>query len=152
MVAPALFSSAHTEWSTPRDLAASLVAEFGIQTDVCADASNAVAECWFDRETDGLAQGWTGACWMNPPFGKDIGRWVAKAAESAREGATVVCLLPVRSDTRWWHASVWDEERHRPQRRVEIRFLRGRLKFGGAKNTAPFPVAVVIFHPHAKTP
>lgn len=148
MVAPALFSSAHTEWATPRDLAAALVAEYGITTDVCADVGNAVVPRFFAKEDDGLAQRWEGVCWMNPPFGSDIGRWVAKAAQHASDGdALVVCLLPVRSDTRWWHASVWDAHRHRPRCGVEIRFLKGRLRFGGAKNTAPFPVAVVVFHP-----
>jgi hypothetical protein len=73
---------------------------------------------------------------MNPPYGRTIARWMAKAVESAAAGATVVCLVPARTDTAWWHDYAV---------KGEIRFLRGRLKFGGAQHSAPFPSAVVIF-------
>jgi hypothetical protein len=73
---------------------------------------------------------------MNPPYGDEISRWIAKAHEAADGGATVVCLIPARVDTGWW----WDHCRH-----GEIRFLRGRLKFGTSQNSAPFPSAVVVF-------
>lgn len=79
---------------------------------------------------------------MNPPYGREIGKWVKKAAESARGGATVACLLPARTDTRWWHEWVIPY--------AEVRFLRGRLKFGGSNNWAPFPSALVIFRPNKK--
>ena len=91
------------------------------------------------RNKDGLAQDWKGTCWMNPPYGREISAWVQKAYRSAKEnGATVVCLLPARVDTRWWHDYCANGE---------VFFVRGRLKFGGAENSAPFPNAVVVFRP-----
>jgi DNA N-6-adenine-methyltransferase (Dam) len=90
-----------------------------------------------------LHQSWAGVCWCNPPYGTVIGRWVRKAYESSQAGATVVCLLPARCDTQWWHTYVLPY--------AEIRYLQGRLKFGGAKNSAPFPSAVVIFRPPSRT-
>jgi len=75
---------------------------------------------------------------MNPPYGREIERWMKKAAQSVRDGALVVCLVPARTDTRWWHKYAT---------LGEIRYLRGRLKFGNAKNPAPFPSAIVIFRP-----
>ena len=85
---------------------------------------------------DGLQQNWTGMCWMNPPYGKEIGKWLKKAYESSINGAIVVCLIPARTDTAWWHDYVM---------KGKIRFIRGRLKFGGNKNSAPFPSAIVVF-------
>jgi site-specific DNA-methyltransferase (adenine-specific) len=79
---------------------------------------------------------------MNPPYGIEIARWVEKAYESARAGATVVCLLPARTDTRWWHLYVMQAD--------EIRFVKGRLRFVGAKASAPFPSSVVVFRPGRK--
>ncbi|SHJ64952.1 DNA N-6-adenine-methyltransferase (Dam) [Desulfofundulus thermosubterraneus DSM 16057] len=76
---------------------------------------------------------------MNPPYGREIGRWVENACNEARRGTVVVALLPARTDTRWWHRYV--------MRAVVIRFVEGRLKFGGAENSAPFPSAVVVFTP-----
>lgn len=130
------YSSATDEWATPQDLFDTLHAEFDFTLDVCALDSSAKCQHYFTPETDGLAQDWTGTCWMNPPYGDVIGQWVKKAHDSALEGATVVCLVPARVDTGWW----WDFCRH-----GEIRFLRGRLKFGGSPNSAPFPSAVVVF-------
>lgn len=123
-------------WATPQAVFDELHREFGFETDVCAIAENAKCPRYFTPEQDGLAQAWTGVCWMNPPYGRAIGTWVQKAYESARGGATVVCLLPSRTDTRWWHDYCM---------KGQIRFLRGRLKFGGCKNSAPFPSAVVVF-------
>lgn len=131
-----LMSSETDQWSTPQDLFDELDAEFGFQLDVCADQANAKCERYFTEEDDGLAQDWTGTCWMNPPYGEVIGDWVAKAKAAAEQGATVVCLVPARVDTSWW----WDNCRY-----GEIRFLKGRLRFGGAETSAPFPSAVVIF-------
>ena len=132
-----MFSSASCEWETPIDLFAALDREFGFQTDVCATNENAKCKQYFTKAEDGLAQTWNGVCWMNPPYGREIGKWVEKAYNSAKQGATVVCLLPARTDTRWWHDYCMNGE---------IRFVRGRLKFGGARNGAPFPSAVVIFN------
>lgn len=139
-----LFSSLTSEWSTPPDLFARLDAEFGFTLDVCARPENAKCANFFTLEQDGLEQEWAGTCWMNPPYGRQIGRWIQKAWESA-EKALVVCLVPARTDTSWWHDYCM---------RGEIRLIRGRLKFGGADGigqgqygSAPFPSAVVIFRP-----
>lgn len=132
-----MYSSATDEWSTPQDFFDKLNAEYEFETDVCATAENAKCARYYDKEQDGLAQEWRGKCWMNPPYGREIGKWMRKALESAQEnGATVVCLVPARTDTKWWHDYAM---------RGEVRFVRGRLKFGGVKNSAPFPSAVVIF-------
>ena len=134
---PALFSSATDDWATPMHLFRQLDYEFGFDVDVCASADNAKCRRFYSKEDDGLAQDWRGVCWMNPPYGDTIGRWMQKAYESSQQGgATVVCLVPARTDTAWWHD--W-------AMKGEVRFLRGRLKFGGAKDGAPFPSAVVIF-------
>jgi hypothetical protein len=97
------------------------------------------AKCahFFTPEQDGLRQAWGGTCWLNPPYGGEVGNWVRKAYESAsRDSATVVCLLPARTDTRWWHEFC---------SQAEVRFVKGRVKFGDAKTGAPFPSAIVIF-------
>jgi phage N-6-adenine-methyltransferase len=130
------YSSETDDWATPQALFDELAAEFAFTLDVCATAENAKCERFFTVEDDGLAQDWAGVCWMNPPYGDAIVRWVEKAYETGRAGATVVCLVPARVDTGWW----WDYCRH-----GEVRFLRGRLKFGGGANSAPFPSAVVVF-------
>jgi phage N-6-adenine-methyltransferase len=130
------FSSRTCEWSTPPGLFDELDREFGFELDVCATAENAKCAVFYDRELNGLAQPWRGVCWMNPPYGTEIDRWVRKAFQEAQAGATVVCLLPARVDTSWWHEYA---------SRGEVRFLRGRLKFGGAANSAPFPSAIVVF-------
>lgn len=126
-------------WETPQRFFDMLNAEFHFTVDVCADASNAKCAQYFTPEQDGLKQRWEAVCFMNPPYGAEIGRWVQKAFESSLFGATVVCLLPARTDTRWWHNYVTLAS--------EIRYLPRRLKFGGAANSAPFPSAVVIFRP-----
>lgn len=130
------YSSESVEWATPQDLFDQLDAEFGFRLDVCATPENAKCVRFFSLAEDGLSEAWEGNCWMNPPYGDAIPAWVAKAHKSADDGATVVCLVPARVETAWW----WDHCRY-----AEIRFLRGRLKFGGGDNSAPFPSAVVIF-------
>jgi site-specific DNA-methyltransferase (adenine-specific) len=80
---------------------------------------------------------------MNPPYGREIGHWVRKAAEQSALGVTTICLLPSRTDTRWWHKYV--EPVRLGREPGSVRFLPGRIKFGGAKNSAPFPSVVVIF-------
>jgi phage N-6-adenine-methyltransferase len=132
------FSSATDLWSTPQDFFDKLNVEFGFNLDVCSTAENAKCSKFYTVADDGLAQPWEGVCWMNPPYGRAIGKWMAKALKAAEMGATVVCLVPARTDTRWWHDYA---------SKGEIRFLPGRLKFGGSKNTAPFPSALIIFRP-----
>lgn len=135
------FSSTTDLWATPQKFFDGLADEFTFGVDVCALPGNAKCTRYFTPEEDGLAQDWIGVCWMNPPYGREIGKWVRKAFESSQGGATVVCLLPARTDTAWWHDYAI---------KGEVRFLRGRLKFGGQKNSAPFPSALVIFRPGGK--
>lgn len=108
------------EWETPLDLFQKLDAEFHFDTDVCATADNAKCKHYYTKEQDGLKQTWTGTCWCNPPYGREITKWVQKASES---DATTVMLVPARTDTRWFHDYVYGK--------TEMRFLKGRLKFGG---------------------
>jgi phage N-6-adenine-methyltransferase len=126
-------------WETPQTFFDVLNTEFAFTLDVCALPSNAKCERFYTPEQDGLQQPWEGVCWCNPPYGAGIGQWVQKAYEASKAGALVVCLLPGRFDTRWWHTYVLPY--------AEIRYLKGRLKFGGTANSAPFPSAVIIFRP-----
>ena len=130
----ALFSTATDLWETPQDFFDALNEEFRFETDVCAIPENAKCEKYFTPEQDGLKQDWTGVCWCNPPYGRQIGKWVEKAAKS---NATVVMLVPARTDTAWFHDWILPF--------AEIRFVRGRLRFGGAENNAPFPSMVCVF-------
>lgn len=131
-----MFSSKTDLWATPQDFFDKYNAKYGFQLDVCATKENAKCSRYFTIDDDGLLQEWNGICWMNPPYGRNIKHWVKKAYESSLKGATVVCLLPARTDTAWWHDYCI---------KGQIEFIRGRLKFGGSKNSAPFPSAVVTF-------
>jgi phage N-6-adenine-methyltransferase len=136
------FSSATDNWTTPQDFFDRMNRKYGpFDLDVCASSNNAKCPKFFTKEDDGLAQAWVGRCWMNPPYGREIGLWMEKAWRSSLSGALVVCLVPARTDTVWWHTYAMQGE---------IEFLRGRLKFGGGKNSAPFPSAVVVFKPYPK--
>lgn len=131
-------------WVTPQDLFDTLNEEFRFDLDVAALPENAKCARFFTPKEDGLSQKWEGSCWMNPPYGRTVGKWIEKAKQSAEEnGATVVCLLPVRSDTVWWHDHI---ESNIGTGNVEARFLQGRLKFGNQENSAPFPSVIVVFH------
>jgi phage N-6-adenine-methyltransferase len=132
----ALFSSKSDQWETPQAFFDALDTEFLFDIDVCALPENAKCEMYYTPSEDGLSMEWCGTCWMNPPYGRQIAAWVKKAYESAKKGATVVCLLPARTDTAWWHDYCM---------KGEVRFLRGRLNFSGATHSAPFPSAVVVF-------
>lgn len=134
-----MFSSATDQWATPQQFFNDWAKLFPFTVDVCADATNAKCPRFFDLEADGLAQDWAPeTCWMNPPYGREIGRWVKKAYEESLKGATVVCLLPARTDTAWWHDYVIPH--------AQVAFIRGRIKFGDAKAGAPFPSAVAVFY------
>lgn len=133
-----LFSSKSDDWETPQGLFDSLHAKYNFDLDVCATAENAKCARYFTPEQDGLKQDWTGVCWLNPPYGRQIGLWMAKALEASQAGATVVCLVPSRTCTAWWHDYA---------EKGEYYFIRGRLKFGGSPNSAPFPSAIVVFRP-----
>ncbi len=125
-------------WGTPQDLFDALDAEFHFTLDVCALPENAKCERFYSPADDGLAQDWRGVCWMNPPYGRAIGPWMQKAYQEAARGATVVCLVPSRTDTAWWHDYAM---------KGEVRFLRGRLRFQGATSSAPFASAIIVFRP-----
>lgn len=130
------FESKRQDWETPDSIFKPLDEEFNFDIDVCADAKNAKCKRFFSLSDDGLSRQWEGACWMNPPFGSQ-GKWVEKAfVESMRNGTTVVCLLPARTNTNWWHKYCM---------LGEIRFIKGRPKFKGAKHGLPQPLAIVIF-------
>ena len=129
------------EWETPQWLFDLLDKEFHFNLDVCATPENAKCSRFFTEESNGLAQDWDGICWMNPPYGKYIPAWVEKAHRSSMNGATVVCLVPSRTDPIWW----WDY-----CIKGEIRFLKGRLKFGEGENSAPFPSAIIVFSSEIK--
>ncbi len=134
-----MFSSATDEWATPQDFFDKLNQEFHFTLDPCATHESAKCARYFTEEDNGLAQDWAReVVFMNPPYGRVLGQWVKKAFEESIKGATVVCLLPARTDTRWFHDYIYH--------RAEIRFVKGRLKFGDSKNSAPFPSMVVIFN------
>lgn len=134
------FSSKTCEWPTPQWLFNALDAEFGFTLDPCSTHENAKCQKHFTRADDGLSQDWKDeTIFMNPPYGTEICKWMKKAYQSTACGATVVCLVPARTDTRWWHEYAM---------KGEIRLLRGRIRFGGGKYSAPFPSAVIVFRPH----
>jgi phage N-6-adenine-methyltransferase len=169
------FMSEKIDWETPQDLFDELDREFDFDLDVCATDENKKCDYWLTEREDGLSESWHEylrppiTCWMNPPYGDPelpckknsqgeytctkkkcilrghhideyvpgIKDWMKKAYEESQKGCTVVCLVPSRTDTGWWHEYVMKAD--------EIRFIRGRLKFGGSKNSAPFPSVIVIF-------
>lgn len=156
VVMPVRLRSNTEEWATPQDFFDVLDDEFGFTLDVCATPENAKCDKFFTKADDGLKQSWAGnVCWMNPPYGKQIPAWMEKAYRESCNGTKVVCLVPARTDTRWWHSFA---------EKGEKRFVKGRLKFmtgiGEAirdktasviegrhapNNSAPFPSVIVIF-------
>lgn len=135
-----IFSSASDEWATPQEFFDKLNEEFHFTLDPCALSTNAKCDKFFTPVEDGLIQDWGGeTVFCNPPYGRAISHWVRKCMEESQKPNTiVVALLPARTDTRYFHEYIY-------QKAKEIRFVRGRLKFGGCKNSAPFPSMVVIF-------
>ena len=136
-----MFSSKTDQWETPQDLFDELNNEFGFTLDPCADDKNNKCKKYFTKEIDGLSQCWKGeSVFCNPPYGREIGSWVRKCYLHGKvENGIAVMLIPARTDTRWFHEYIYNKKN------VEVRFLKGRLKFGGSKNSAPFPSMVVIF-------
>lgn len=133
------YSSKTNEWSTPQDFFDELDKEFNFTLDPCSTSENAKCAKYFTVEDDGLKQDWSNdVVFMNPPYGREIKHWIKKAYEESLNGATVVCLIPSRTDTIYWHDYIFGKA-------DDIRFVRGRLKFGGSKNSAPFPSAVIIY-------
>lgn len=135
-----MFTSKTDMWGTPQAIFDELNAEFAFTVDVCAIPENAKCERFFTPDIDGLSQDWRGnICYMNPPYGRQIKKWVEKAHIESQKGATVVALLPARTDTGWFHDHI--------KGKAEIRFLRGRLYFNDAEGRAPFPNMVVVWRP-----
>lgn len=135
-----MFSSKTDLWSTPQEFFETLDKEFNFDLDPCSTHENAKCEKHFTREENGLAQSWEGyTVFCNPPYGRELRAWVEKAYnESRKENTRVVMLIPARTDTTYFHDFIYHKAK-------EIRFIRGRLKFGNSKNAAPFPSMVVIF-------
>lgn len=130
------YSSEYSSWMTPQKLFDELDAEFHFNLDPCASHNNACCDKYFTIEDDGLVQRWWGyRVYCNPPYGDGIGAWVRKCAKGGAEIA--VALLPARTDTAWFHDFIYNK--------AEIRFLRGRIKFVGADDSAPFPSMVVVW-------
>ena len=152
------FSSRSGEWETPQAFFDRLNAEFNFMLDLCAQPATAKCPHFYTTaagmeapmktgqiaEHDAFAHEWRGTCFMNPPYGRGVAQWLRKAHSSASlNSATVVALIPSRTDTAYWHDYVMEAS--------EVRLVRGRLKFGGCLNAAPFPSAVVIFRPDYMT-
>lgn len=134
-----MFSSETDLWSTPQAFFDKYNKTHNFDVDVCATKDNAKCSKFYTMEDDGLLQEWVGNVWMNPPYGREIGKWIEKAFNSVFVDKTankVVCLLPSRTDTKWFHNYCI---------KGDIEFIKGRLKFGNAKNSAPFPSMVVVF-------
>lgn len=138
-----LFSRQSDEWETPQDLFDRLDEEFDFEIDACATAENAKCVVYYDREQDGLSKNWGGCrVWCNPPYSQ-VTSWVRKAFLESREyGTVIVMLLPARTDTKWYQNYVLN--------RAEVRFLKGRVKFGGQTN-APFPSVIVVWRGPERT-
>lgn len=133
-----LFSSKKENWETPQQLFDELNKEFNFTVDVASDENNYKVLKHYTKKEDGLQQNWENeTVWCNPPYGREIGKWIKKAFNSCR--ATTIMLIPARTDTKWFHEYIYKKNN------VEIRFLKGRLKFGNSKNSAPFPSMIVIF-------
>lgn len=133
-----LLSSGNNEWETPQDFFDMLNKEFNFTLDPCCKPETAKCSQYYTPIEDGLKQPWRGSVFVNPPYGSEIGKWMKKAYEESQKGAIVVCLIPSRTDTKYWHDYCMHAD--------EIRFVKGRLKFGQAAASAPFPSAVVVFN------
>lgn len=149
-----MFSKASDEWETPQGLYDELYREFQMNYDVAASPENYKCRRYMTAAENALDWSWAGlttingptVAWCNPPYSQ-AGKFIAKAAEERCKGVLTVMLIPSRTDTRAWHAHIWDAQKHQPRPGVEIRFIKGRLKFGNSENSAPFPSVVIVFRP-----
>ncbi len=134
-----MFSSKDQTWETPIDFFKKIDEEFNFNLDPCCMKETAKCKRYFTPEDDGLLQDWSGHnVFMNPPYGREQSKWIEKAyCESKKDNTLVVCLIPSRTDTKIWHDVIFPN--------AEVRFVKGRLKFGDGSNSAPFPSALVIF-------
>jgi len=134
-------SNKSIEWTTPRRLFVELNEEFNFTLDPCCTEESALCDRYYTKKENGLLQNWSGdVVFANPPYGRNVGVWLEKAYNESRNGAVVVCLVFSKTDTSWWH--------NYAMRADEIRYIRGRLKFGNAKHSAPFGSAILIFRNH----
>ena len=139
MINEGLFTSKTEIWATPQDFFDKLNEEFHFDLDPCALPENAKCAKYFTPQDDGLKQDWQGyRVFCNPPYGRKIGAWVKKCYDEAQKGTMVVMLIPARTDTSYFHDYIYHK--------AEIRFIRGRLKFGGAEQGAPFPSMIVVYN------
>jgi len=140
----AMVSSKTNEWATPQEFFDKLNKEFNFTLDPCATKENAKCPKFYTIEDDGLSKDWVKeVVFMNPPYGGHTGDWIKKAYNEIYKGTTTVCLIVSSTDRSYWHEYIFPYA-------TEIRFLRGRLKFGDSKTTAPFASAIVIFTPHPR--
>lgn len=134
-----LFSSKDQTWETPLDLFDKINLVYNFTLDVCAVKDTAKCTKYFTPEIDGLSQKWVGNCWMNPPYGREQINWINKAYEESKNSfTTIVCLIPARPDTKVWQDIIFKHA-------SAICFIKGRLKFGNSKDSAPFPSALIVF-------
>ena len=149
---PALHSHKRDDWETPDELFNALDREFGFVLDPCATESNAKCPRYFTADENGLIRHWDRlTAFVNPPYSQ-LAAWIDKCHTESLNGSTVVLLIPARTDTKAFHKYIWDHRLHRPRGNVELRLLPGRLKFKGADASAPFPSAIVVFHPPIDDP
>lgn len=148
---PKLFTSNSDEWETPQDIYDRLDREFNFTLDPCATDENHKCDKYYTAKENGLIQDWSGeTAFMNPPYGREIGKWIKKAyIESQKQNTVVICLIPARTDTMYWHNYIMLAK--------EIRFIKGRLKFANRTypsyredrttkiSPSPFPSAIIIF-------
>ncbi len=135
----AAFMSTSEDWETPQEVFDFWNHEYQFDLDAAASHDNAKCALYFTKESDALSRPWVGRVWLNPPYSHSIGKWIQKAYEEVeREHAeTVMCLIPARTDTSWWHDYVMKAD--------HIWLIRGRLRFSGSAVNAPFPSALVVF-------
>ena len=140
----ALLSSKNMNWCTPQDFFNKLNEEFSFVLDAAATDKTAKCPLYYTPKTDGLLQSWDcgGAVFCNPPYGREIGKWVEKAYQESKKGTLIVLLIPARTDTKYFHDFIYHK--------AQIRFIRGRIRFtdeeGNASNPAPFPSMIVIYN------
>ena len=144
VIIKSMVSSKTNEWTTPQSLFDKLNDEFGFTLDPCCQVETAKCQKYYTQKENGIIQDWSNdVVFMNPPYGGHTGDWIKKALDESRAGATVVCLIVSATDRSYWHEYIFPYA-------SEIRFLRGRIKFGDSKSTAPFASAIIIFRKSGK--
>jgi len=144
-----LFSSKKQDWATPCALFEEVNREFNFVLDAAASSTNAKCSLYLDVEADALTKSWSviskgKPVWLNPPYGRSVGKWLQKAYEESVKGCTVVCLTFARTDTKWWHDWV--------MKAAEIRLIPGRITFVGGESAAPAPSCLIVFDENRRMP